>query len=427
MLQRRIDRNRVLLACSLAACVALAAAPAQAKLSVGDSPKFAVKTLGGRTLTHKHIRGHVTLIEFWATWCGPCIDQLPHLRKTYHKYKDDGLAMVSVSRDKRPRAARKFIKNNGMVWTQVLDKSQPRPLGDAWGVSAIPHAFLFSPAGELLWRGHPARMDEPIKEALTKFKDQLKDAKPKKKQASDGKGKGKAMARDAKTIRDQATGDDQSTAHTDDWRAIARQLNSARQELTGPATAPAKALAVLAKIDPDRLINPKLRHFAKRLADAAKALEASNAEVFKSAKRAQPAGAKRLSTLREALTAGRYQKMLPERVRQARLKQADKLRQAKQHVNAYKRYKALAKRAAATKAGQAAAERVAAYEADESFMRKVKSEDTQAEANRLLKLANSYAQAGRAELAKEKYRKILERYPDTAAAEQAKSALAKSD
>jgi thiol-disulfide isomerase/thioredoxin len=140
----------------------------QAQVNVGDKPQLRLRTLENQVLTSEDLAGSLVVLEFWATWCGPCVQQIPHLRDLNAKYAPKGVRLISVSRDDSRGPVVPFIRQHRMTWTHAIDKEQPQQLAPAFGVRGIPHAFIISPDGEVLWRGHPASIDQPLEDALAK-------------------------------------------------------------------------------------------------------------------------------------------------------------------------------------------------------------------------------------------------------------------
>lgn len=108
--------------------------------------------------------GKPLLIEFWATWCPPCRESIPHLNEIHGKYKDRGLVIIGVTEE--PDAViRKFQKDTPMEYAVATDSSGR--LGEKMGVNGIPHAFLVDTSGKIVWDGHPMSLrEEQIEEVL---------------------------------------------------------------------------------------------------------------------------------------------------------------------------------------------------------------------------------------------------------------------
>ena len=404
------------------------ALPVQAKLKPGQTPQFTARTMAGQQFTQDAFTGRVTVVEFWATWCGPCVEQVPHLRKTFKKYRDQGLSMISVNLDKSQRKAEQFIEKHRMVWSHVHDKSQRRALAKQWGVSGIPHAFIFGPEGKLTWRGHPGSMDRPLKKAIKNLKKRAKKAKRKnnKKNKTDGdqpideKQVGEEAAPEA---GDQPRSEDEASAES--LQKGNRALIRARSLLGKRSSNAAKALATLTTVEPASLVDPKLRPAAERLIERLKRFAAARPEALEKAKQASPEGAERLTHIKEALASGGYYRTLPPAVRKRRLESAKQLDERGNDIRAYDKYQTLVKRAAGTPVGQTAQKRIQSYEADKTFMRRLKEKRRERKAKRLLGLARNYAQAGRNELAIDKYEQLMDQYPDTDQAQRAEAALSR--
>src|SRR5262249_48750434 len=96
------------------------------------------------------LRGKYVLIDFWATWCAPCVAELPRLQAAYAKYRDRGLEIVGVSLDETKTAVTDFVKARDVSWRQVHNASAGADLVEAFGVDSIPATFLVDPQGTIV-------------------------------------------------------------------------------------------------------------------------------------------------------------------------------------------------------------------------------------------------------------------------------------
>ncbi len=266
--------------------------------------------MDGSPITSRALEGRMVLLDFWATWCGPCMAQADHMVAINNEYGPKGLAIIGISLDRGPNPVIAACRQKGFTWPQVLD----RGLSRQFGVNGIPHAFLISPDGAVVWTGHPAQLDKPLAAAFEKYPPRLEQ----------------------------------------------------------PATQPAPKA------------RPKLP------------TEADKAELEKqlAAKAA------------DALTA------------------AQKLQSDGKHEQAYGEFKNVVKRFARSDAAAAAAAAIAKYEQDPQFMKKIAEGQGEAKAASMLSVAANYRDAGDLDHARERYRAVIEQFPDSAAARTAKKELA---
>lgn len=114
------------------------------------------------------LKGKVVVVEFWATWCGPCVRAIPHMNELDKQHKSDGLVILAIhappGAEKSP--VKRFAKKHKMTYAIGLDPKSETT--DDWGVDAFPTAFVIDRAGEIVWVGHPADdgFDRAIKAAL---------------------------------------------------------------------------------------------------------------------------------------------------------------------------------------------------------------------------------------------------------------------
>ena len=129
-----------------------AAKKIQAALAVGTVfPDFNEKDLAGKPLSVANYKGKVVLVDFWATWCGPCVGELPNVLKTYEKYQAKGFEIIGISLDDSKDALDKFIKDKGVSWVQFFDgKGWGNKLAAQYGVNSIPATYLLDGQGKIL-------------------------------------------------------------------------------------------------------------------------------------------------------------------------------------------------------------------------------------------------------------------------------------
>jgi thiol-disulfide isomerase/thioredoxin len=113
------------------------------------APPFTVTTLDGSRLSMDDLQGKVVLLDFWATWCGPCREALPHIRDIAKKFQGEPLVILSVSLDSDEQKWKDFVAKNQMTWPQYRDGGFNGSIAKMFFVSAIPHTFTIDADGVL--------------------------------------------------------------------------------------------------------------------------------------------------------------------------------------------------------------------------------------------------------------------------------------
>jgi peroxiredoxin len=114
------------------------------------------KTIDGTDFDWASYRGKVVLVDYWATWCGPCVQDLGDVKKVYKKYHDKGFDVVGISLDHARHALNKFIESEQIPWAQLYDEDRQRgkgwnsPMARKYGISAIPATMLVDKAGKVV-------------------------------------------------------------------------------------------------------------------------------------------------------------------------------------------------------------------------------------------------------------------------------------
>jgi thiol-disulfide isomerase/thioredoxin len=128
--------------------------------------------IDGSTVSMKQLTGKVVVIDFWATWCGPCVAEMPTMKKLYAKYHDQGVEFIGVSLDKPEDEGgldklKSFVAENGIKWPQYYQgKGWDSEFSKSWGVNGIPCVFVVDAAGKLFSVQARGKLDTIIPELL---------------------------------------------------------------------------------------------------------------------------------------------------------------------------------------------------------------------------------------------------------------------
>jgi peroxiredoxin len=143
----------------------------RAGLVVGKPfPDFDAKDTDGKPLSLAAYKGKVILIDFWATWCGPCITELPNLLEAYEKHHAAGFEIIGISLDNDRAKLDTFVKQRKMTWPQHFDgKGWQNELAQKYGVNSIPATYLLDREGKIVGVGlRGKKLEEAVAAAIAK-------------------------------------------------------------------------------------------------------------------------------------------------------------------------------------------------------------------------------------------------------------------
>jgi peroxiredoxin len=130
-------------------CFALYSSLHETIVNAGDkAPGFSITADNGKTFTPKDFGGKLLLVNFWATWCPPCVEEIPGLNEMARELGPKGLVILAISQDKDATAYKQFLEKNPLAFPTVRDPSENIQLG--YGTLQIPESYLIDQNGKVV-------------------------------------------------------------------------------------------------------------------------------------------------------------------------------------------------------------------------------------------------------------------------------------
>lgn len=115
-----------------------------------EAPGFAIKGMDGKEIELKNYAGKYVLLDFWASWCGPCRREMPNVVKLYKECKGKNFEIIGISLDQKEADWKKAVKDLGMTWPQACDfLVWQSPVSRKYNLSAVPYTVLINPEGKV--------------------------------------------------------------------------------------------------------------------------------------------------------------------------------------------------------------------------------------------------------------------------------------
>jgi thiol-disulfide isomerase/thioredoxin len=134
---------------------------------VGQPLQLQFKAVDGRDVDVQKLRGKVVLIDFWATWCGPCIEEMPQIKKLYEENHDKGFEIVGISFDQQKPKLEGYLKKEGITWPQYFDgKASGNGIGKDFAIRVLPTVALVDKAGLLRFVNAQHDFADKVKQLL---------------------------------------------------------------------------------------------------------------------------------------------------------------------------------------------------------------------------------------------------------------------
>jgi thiol-disulfide isomerase/thioredoxin len=133
---------------------------------IAPAPSFSLEDRNGRTVSLSELRGRPVLIDFWATWCGPCRSTMPEVQRLHQKYREQGLQVIGINIEGKTEGVLDYLDQSGFSFLVLFDAGNWQSgVAQKYKVSSIPRTFLIDKNGSIVFSDHPSRLSESLIEA----------------------------------------------------------------------------------------------------------------------------------------------------------------------------------------------------------------------------------------------------------------------
>ncbi len=130
------------------------------------APPFTLEDRSGRRVSLAQLRGRPVVLDFWATWCGPCRSTMPEVEQLHRKYRGKGLQVVGINIEGKSQKVIDYLNRSGYSFMMLFDSGNWKSeVAKKYQVSSIPRTFLIDRNGNVVFSGHPNRLSESLIES----------------------------------------------------------------------------------------------------------------------------------------------------------------------------------------------------------------------------------------------------------------------